>query len=66
MGRKLSGTGYRRPPKERCWSKGQSGNLEGRPPGHRNLVAALTAVLHETVSVEDQPNTQLFLRTIHL
>ena len=52
MGRKLSGTGYKRPPKERCWSKGQSGNPNGRPPGHRNLAAALTAVLRETVSVE--------------
>lgn len=52
MGRKLSGTGYRRPPKQHCWRKGQSGNPKGRPPGHRNLAAALTAVLHETVSVE--------------
>lgn len=51
MGRKLSGTGYKRPPKEHCWKKGQSGNLKGRPPGHRNLAAALTAILHEDISV---------------
>jgi len=50
MGRKLSGTGYMHPPREYCWKKGESGNPEGRPRGHRNLAAALTAVLHENVS----------------
>jgi hypothetical protein len=51
MGKKLSGVGYKRPPKRHSWKKGQSGNPKGRPPGHRNLAAALTAVLHESVSV---------------
>jgi hypothetical protein len=51
MGRKLSGTGYKRPPKEHSWKKGECGNPKGRPPGHRNLASALTAVLHESVSV---------------
>ncbi|HEX4081080.1 MAG TPA: DUF5681 domain-containing protein [Rhizomicrobium sp.] len=51
MGTRLSGVGYGRPPKEHCWKKGQSGNPKGRPPGHRNLAAALTAILHERVSV---------------
>jgi hypothetical protein len=51
MGTRLSGVGYRRPPKEHCWKKGQSGNPKGRPPGHRNLAAALTAILHERVSL---------------
>jgi hypothetical protein len=46
-----NGAGYRRPPKEHCWKKGQSGNPRGRPPGMRNLAAALTAVLHENVSM---------------
>lgn len=50
MGRKLSGVGYRRPPKEHCWKKGQSGIPKGRPRGHRNLAAALTAILHEEMS----------------
>jgi len=50
MGRKLSGVGYRRPPREHRWPKGQSGNPKGRPRGHRNLAAALTAVLRESVS----------------
>jgi hypothetical protein len=51
MGKKLSGVGYGRPPKETRWTKGQSGNPKGRPPGHRNLAAALSAVLHESVNL---------------
>ncbi|MGH6877447.1 MAG: DUF5681 domain-containing protein [Rhizomicrobium sp.] len=51
MARKLSGVGYGRPPKNHCWKKGQSGNPKGRPPGHRNLSSALTAILHERVSL---------------
>jgi Family of unknown function (DUF5681) len=51
MGRKLSGVGYRRPPKDTRWNKGQSGNPRGRPPGHRNLAAALTSILHEDIDV---------------
>ncbi len=49
MSRKLSGAGYMRPPREYRWNKGQSGNPKGRPRGRRNLAAALTAVLHESV-----------------
>lgn len=52
MGTKLSGIGYRRPPRDHCWKKAQSGNPKGRPKGHRNLAAALSHVLHETVQVE--------------
>jgi hypothetical protein len=52
MGKKLSGVGYGRTPKHTRWKKGQSGNPKGRPPGHRNLAAALTAILHEDVSVD--------------
>jgi hypothetical protein len=63
MGTRLSGVGYRRPPKEHCWKKGQSGNPKGRPPGHRNLAAALTAILHERVTQpvdgEDREMTKL-------
>jgi hypothetical protein len=51
MGRKLSGVGYKRPPREHSWKKGECGNPKGRPLGHRNLAAALAAVLHERVSV---------------
>lgn len=50
MGRKLSGVGYKRPPREHCWKKGECGNPKGRPRGHRNLAAALTTVLHENIS----------------
>jgi hypothetical protein len=55
--------GYKRPPREHCWKKGQSGNPKGRPPGFRNFRAAVTAVLHEQVSVtvdgEDRDMTRL-------
>jgi hypothetical protein len=51
MGRKLTGTGYKRPPREHSWKKGECGNPKGRPRGHRNLASALTAVLHESVSM---------------
>jgi hypothetical protein len=47
MGEKLSGAGYKRPPKKHCWKKGQSGNPKGRPPRHRNLAAALATILTE-------------------
>ena len=47
MGSKLSGVGYCRPPREHRWEKGECGNPKGRPRGHRNLAAALTAILHE-------------------
>jgi hypothetical protein len=63
MGRKLSGVGYKRPPKEHSWKKGECGNPKGRPRGHRNLAAALTAVLHERTSMsvegEDREMTKL-------
>ncbi|HEY3778171.1 MAG TPA: DUF5681 domain-containing protein [Rhizomicrobium sp.] len=52
MGRKLSGVGYKQTPKDTRWKKGQSGNPKGRPPGYRNLAAALTAILHEDVNVD--------------
>ena len=58
MTKKPSGAGYKRPPKDRCWKKGQSGNPKGRPPGHRNLAAALSAVLHENVSVSVEGESQ--------
>ena len=39
--------GNKRPPLHTRFKKGQSGNPAGRPKGHRNLAAALTAVLNE-------------------
>jgi hypothetical protein len=55
--------GYKRPPQEQKWKKGQSGNPRGRPPGHRNLAAAITAILNESVDVkvdgESRPVTKL-------
>lgn len=48
--------GYKSPPREHCWHKGQSGNPSGRPKGHRNLAAALTAVLGETTLADVNGN----------
>jgi len=51
MAKTKTGVGYRQPPKKHCWKKGQSGNPKGRPRGHKNLAAALTAILHENIRV---------------
>ena len=55
--------GYKRPPRDKCWKKGQSGNPSGRPRGHRNLAAVLTEILNETttfaVNGRKRPMTKL-------
>lgn len=51
MGEMSNAAGYKRPPKNHCWKKGQSGNPKGRPRGPRNIAAALAAVLTECVTV---------------
>jgi hypothetical protein len=50
---KRSDVGYRRPPKERQFKKGQSGNPSGRPKGTINLATALTRTLSQTIEVEE-------------
>jgi len=44
--------GYARPPRDRRWKKGQSGNPSGRPKGHQNLATVLAAALSETTTVK--------------
>jgi hypothetical protein len=43
--------GYRKPPRETQFKKGQSGNPRGRPHGHAKLEAALLAAFNEKVTI---------------
>jgi hypothetical protein len=43
--------GYKNPPKNSQFRKGQSGNPRGRPKGARNLKSKLMAALNERVTV---------------
>lgn len=44
--------GYGRPPVERQFKAGQSGNPKGRPKGSRNFAAEVIRMLEKTVPVE--------------
>ena len=45
--------GYKRPPKNTRWKKGQSGNRRGRTKGQLNLKTELLLELSETVSIRE-------------
>jgi uncharacterized protein DUF5681 len=45
--------GYRRPPVEHRFKRGQSGNPSGRPKGVRNFTSDLREELAELVSIKD-------------
>jgi hypothetical protein len=45
--------GYRRPPKEHQFRKGQSGNQKGRPKGRRSFLSLLNDALNEQVTVNE-------------
>src|SRR5262245_40261180 len=46
-----SAVGYRRPPVNRQFKPGQSGNPNGRPKGHKSLKTMLAAALDEKIAV---------------
>lgn len=50
--------GYKRPPREHSWKKGQSGNPAGRKKGHKTLATVLAAVLAETTAVTANGRTR--------
>ena len=45
--------GYKKPPKDTQFKKGQSGNRRGRPRGAKNLATFLDEVLDEKVTVNE-------------
>jgi hypothetical protein len=45
--------GYRKPPRHTRFTKGQSGNPRGRPPGAKNLKTLLSDALNEFVIVSE-------------
>jgi uncharacterized protein DUF5681 len=46
--------GYKRPPKRSQWSKGKSGNPQGRVKGIRNMKTEFTEELSETLRIKEQ------------
>jgi hypothetical protein len=53
-----SGVGYKRPPVNTRFRKGESGNRKGRPKGSRNLRALFERLMQETVRVRDGDKTR--------
>ena len=50
---KPNAVGYKRPPKDRQFHRGQSGNLNGRPKGVRNFKTDLREELSESISIRE-------------
>ena len=48
--------GYRRPPVNRQFKPGQSGNPKGRPKGSKNFVTTFAEVLSRPIKVRDRNN----------
>jgi hypothetical protein len=46
--------GYRRPPPDRRWEPGQSGNPKGRPKRDQNLRTVIEEALHETTELREE------------
>ena len=46
-------TGYKKPPKNRQFKKGQSGNPNGRPKGSKNISCLYKDLLEEKISIKE-------------
>ena len=51
--------GYKRPPQETRFKKGQSGNPKGRPKGSINLLTLLNKVVNTPITLTDQNGRQI-------
>lgn len=50
--------GYGRPPKERQFTAGKSGNPRGRPKGSRTVGAVLTDIIQQKIAVTENGRTR--------
>jgi Family of unknown function (DUF5681) len=55
-GKDNGAVGYRRPPVDRQFKPGQSGNPKGRPKGSKNFVTTFAAILSRPIKVRDRNN----------
>ena len=55
-GKPNGAVGYRRPPVNRQFKPGQSGNPKGRPNGSKNFVTTFAEVLSRPIKVRDRNN----------
>jgi len=53
-GKPKSAVGYGRPPVNRQFKPGQSGNPKGRPKGQKNFATILGETLHQKIPVRDK------------
>jgi hypothetical protein len=53
-GKRTNAVGYGRPPVNRQFRPGQSGNPKGRPKDRKNLTTTLAEILQEKVKVSDR------------
>jgi Family of unknown function (DUF5681) len=53
-GKKNAAVGYGRPPVNRQFKPGQSGNPKGRPKGRKNFVTIFAEVLSRPIQVRDK------------
>lgn len=53
----MSDVGYKKPPEQSRFKKGQSGNPVGRPKGSKNTLKLLDAVLEQKIKVQQEGKT---------